>query len=268
MSTVDSLGVRDQLGALAATGSTGALDLVGPPGGTIYLRDGRVSYAECPLVNGVGELLTRSGRLTEAAWASAVATGRTGEILIERKALSAAGLELAVLSALFGAIMFQLDTAPETRFEREIGPSVGAVQAIGLDQVCVEVERRRRLLRDAWPDDTVDTTPVGPVPRLRGHHVVLTAPQWAIVASADRVLTPLDLARQLGGDPFALLLEARRLIRAGLLEPCAPVQPAEPLPRRTPRPFPHPGRDAPTVPIGILHRVRQGLEDSARPAYD
>jgi hypothetical protein len=88
--------------------------------------------------------------------------------------------------------------------------------------VCDEVDRRKRLLVDAWPDASIDTAAVVPVRRLPNQFVALTAVQWEVVANADRRRSPIDLARLLGRDTYTVLLEVRRMARTGLVEPGRP----------------------------------------------
>ena len=54
---------------------TGALVVGGHPGGTVYLIEGHVTYAESPAAPGVGELLTASGRLAGRTWQAALDAG-------------------------------------------------------------------------------------------------------------------------------------------------------------------------------------------------
>ena len=218
--------VRDALEPWCAVGATGALRVLDPPGGTVYLIRGRISYAEFAPACGVDRLLTASGRVSAEGWRAALAAGRgarrVGDALVEQGLVSPSELEVAVLSAIHGAahFLFPLDT--DVRFELGAEHVLGPVVGLDLTTVCDEVDRRRRMLADAWPDARMDSHAVVPARRLAGHHVALTGLQWEIVANADRRRTPVDLARSLGRDTFATLLEARRLARAGLVEPGRP----------------------------------------------
>jgi hypothetical protein len=197
-----------------------------PPGGAIFIVDGRLSYAECGLVSGVDKLLTASGRVPADVWRAAVAagraTGRIGDTLIADGHISRNELALSALSALMDAAFFLFDAAVGAQFEPEAVNPLGAFCKLEFAAVCAEVDRRRRLLADVWPDPAIDTAAVVPARRLRGHQVSLTAAQWEIVANADRRRSPTDLARLLGRETFVMLLEARRLARSGLIEPGRP----------------------------------------------
>lgn len=215
--------LHDALEPWCAVGATGALRLLDAPGGAVYLAEGRISYAECPPACGLDRLLTASGRLSTEVWRGALNAGRAdrkvGETLVRQGLLAPAELESLVLAALYGAAHFLVDLDSGTRFEMGAGHVVGPVVALDLRSVCRELDRRRRILDDTWPDAKLDSHAILPARKLTGHHVTLTSLQWEIVANADRRRTPIELARSLGRDTFATLLEVRRLARAGLVEP-------------------------------------------------
>ncbi|GIJ49899.1 hypothetical protein Val02_67850 [Virgisporangium aliadipatigenens] len=204
-----------------AVGATGALRAVDPPGGAVFLVDGRLVYAESPHAVGVDRLLTASGRLPAETWRAALAAGRgnrrVGDILVEQEHLTGAELELVTSAALLDAALFLFDATVPAQFEAGAGHLIGTGCALEFHDVCQELDRRRRLLDGAWPDPEIDTVPVVPARRLAGHHVGLTAVQWEIVANADRRRTPGDLARLLGRETFVMRLEVRRLAQAGLV---------------------------------------------------
>jgi hypothetical protein len=214
-----------------AVGATGALRAVDPPGGAVFLVDGRLVYAESPYSVGVDRLLTASGRLPAETWRAAMATGRinrrVGDVLVEQEHLTRAELELVTRAALLDAALFLFDATVPAQFEAGVGHLIGATCALDFHETCQELERRRRLLDGAWPDPDIDTVPVVPARRLGGHHVGLTAVQWEIVANADRRRTPGDLARLLGRETYVVRLEVRRLAQNGLVtaQPPAPAIP-------------------------------------------
>jgi len=239
--------VRAALERWCSAHGTGALRLLEPPGGALYLADGLITHAECPVAPSFHELLS--------------------------SAVSEVELEMVALSALFGAALFQLDAIVATRFDPDDPSPIETTHALEVAAFGAEIDRRWSLLTDAWPDERVDATPVRPVPRLDGHQVALTALQWEIVANAHRGLSPMELARVLGRDPFAVLLQARRMARTGLLAtaprpvPTADQPPPERdrLPRRQPtaraHQVPHRRSESPGVPVNTLLRIRRGLEE-------
>jgi hypothetical protein len=268
--------VRTVLHRWCLAGATGALRILDPPGGTVFILDGRITHAECPFTNGLTDLLTAADRVAPDAWSAAMAAGgpdhRVGDVLVERGDITGAELEVQARAALFSAALYQLPVGAPTDFETGVRHPVGTVRAVEFDHLCAEVDRRRALLSEAWPDETLDTTAVRLVRRLPGHHIALTSTQWAIIANADQLLSPLELARAMAEDTFAVLLEARRMARAGLIEVTAtapaggsprPGKEARPLPRRrgVARPVTRHRLDDPAVPVATLLRIRRGLEE-------
>jgi len=123
-----------------------------------------------------------------------------------------------VLLALYDAALVLFDAALVVQFEPGVRHPMGTQCALDLAVVGREVGRRKRLLAEAYPDAAIDTAAVLPVRRLSDQFVALTALQWEVVANADRRRSPVDLARLLGRDAFTIMLEVRRLARAGLVE--------------------------------------------------
>jgi hypothetical protein len=218
--------LRDILESWCAAGVSGALRVLDPPGGTVYLLDGGVEFAECSVAAGIERLLTASGRLPAEVWRTAVNAGRAqnrvGEQLLETGLLTTAELESVVLLSLYDAAHFLFDLDATTRFEPGARHHLGYGRPLDLKLVNQEVDRRKLLLADAWPDAAIDTAAVVPQRRLRDQCVALTALQWEVVANSDRRRTPVDLARLLGRDTFTVMLEVRRMVRSGLVEPGRP----------------------------------------------
>ncbi|MFF4161497.1 transcriptional regulator [Streptomyces sp. NPDC001678] len=225
--------------------------------GALYLADGALVHAESPVVPDVGWRLTAGGRLSRSSWEEAVAEGgpghRAGNLLVERGRLSRGELELCHLSALFDAayfVLFPLDgsqRAPD-RFLREARHWFGPVRPVPVAAVQREARRRRGLLERAWPCPEVDVSPVVPVPG-----AVRRAHPGAVLAAADGVRTPTQIAGALGRSAFATLLDVRRLAAAGLVRTPAPGTPA-------PRPAPAARVPADAPEISLLRRIRDALE--------
>jgi hypothetical protein len=218
--------LRDALEPWCAAEFSGALRVIDAPGGSVYIVDGLIEYAECPVVSGVDRLLTASGRLPADAWRAALAAGRTrlrvGDELVASGLISRVEVETVVLLALYDAAHVLFDAAVEVRFEPGVRHPLGVECRLDLAEVCREVDRRKRSLVDAWPDASIDTAAVVPARRLPNQFVALTALQWEVVANADRRRSPIDLARLLGRDTYTVMLEVRRMARVGLVEPGRP----------------------------------------------
>ncbi|GAA2495676.1 hypothetical protein GCM10010393_29630 [Streptomyces gobitricini] len=191
--------------------------------GTLYLVDGRVVHAQSPVAPGPDVLLTAGGRQP-----------RQGRI-------AAGELEICHLGALFDAAFFAL--APgrgPARFQ--YGAVHGthaarAVRPVPATDIERETLRRRELLDSVWPYPAVDAVPVVPRPAAPGQTV--TARQRALLAHADGLRTPAELAWALGRPAFHTLLEIRRLAAAGLVMTPPDPAPSDPAPRQS-HPYAHP----------------------------
>jgi hypothetical protein len=206
---------------------TGALVVGGHPGGTVYLLEGAVVYAESPAAPGVGELLTASGRLAGRTWQAALDAGtgpaRVGQLLLDQGHLTQGELELCVLGAIYDAGYFALSpAAAPVEFLDGATHWLGPVVRVDPAAVNREARRRARLLDEIHPHPQVDTAPVSPVPRAPTERITLTAPQWELLVHADGQRTPADLAQLLGRAGYATIQELRRLAALGLIEMPAP----------------------------------------------
>ncbi|GAA3345283.1 hypothetical protein GCM10020358_51780 [Amorphoplanes nipponensis] len=249
---------------------TGALVVGGQPGGTVYLTEGQVTYAESPAAPGVGELLTASGRLAARTWQAALDAGtshaRVGPILLEQGHLTQGELELCVLGATYDAAYFALGPASApVEFLAGAAHWLGRIVQVDPAAVVREARRRGRLLDEIYPHPQLDTAPVIPVPRPPVERITLTAAQWELLVHADGQRTPADLAQLLGRAGYATIQELRRLAALGLIEPPrvreragdGPDLVRPPRVRGTAVDVPRPARlpgDGPTVPIIVGQR--------------
>ncbi|RZU52650.1 hypothetical protein EV385_4525 [Krasilnikovia cinnamomea] len=262
----------------AAERWTGALVVTGRPGGTLYLTDGFVTYAESPAAPGVGELLTASGRLAARTWQAALdlgtAQGRVGQLLLDQGHLTRGELELCVHGATYDAAYFALGpVANGADFVAGQAHWLGAVLWIDAGAVDHESQRRQRLLDEIFPHPQLDSAPVTLAARLPVERVWLTATQWELIVHADGQRTPADLAQLLGRAGYATVQELRRLGALGLLEvPQPPERPAgRPEFVRLPpvrgaavnasRPIAAAGADHPSLPARADHPSAAALAD-------
>ncbi|MCZ7415808.1 MULTISPECIES: transcriptional regulator [unclassified Streptomyces] len=246
------------LGELSADRATGALT---GPGGTLYLHEGEIAYAESPLAPGVEALLTAEGRVARAAWQRAAARQgprRTiARRLVESGSIPRGELEIRCVSALFDAAYFVL--APESdggpgRFRPGAEHWLGAVRPVAAAVLAREIRRRRRLLEDLWPGPGIDTRPVVIRP---GGTARVSPRQRAVLTAADGCRTPAEIARLLGRPAFHTLVDIRRLAAAGHLAP-GPEPPDEPA--RAPRWVTDISAGSGADDIALLRRIRDGLE--------
>jgi hypothetical protein len=163
--------IRAALDRLAATAATGALRVGGQPGGTLWLVDGRVTYAETPVMPGVADRLTGTGRLPAAVWAAAWRAGRAearvGQLLLDQGHLVPGELTSRVLSTVYDAAYLLLaydDTV--ARFHPGLRHWLGPVAGVTVADLWAETDRRRRLLADPAggpaPAASVPDAPPGP----------------------------------------------------------------------------------------------------------
>ncbi|WP_228978749.1 transcriptional regulator [Streptomyces sp. DH12] len=242
--------VSPMLRRLAADRATGALVR---DHGTLYLVDGQVVHAESPVAPGLDILLAGGSDRRTAAPARA---GRIGDG--ER--------EICRLGALFDAAFFAL--APgrgPARFRYGHHPRyAGPGRPVPAAAVERETLRRRELLDSVWPYPALDAAPVVPRPAAPGQTV--TARGRALLARADGVRTPAQLAWVLGRPAFHTLLEIRRLAAAGLVETPDPAPPPAASPPPPPPAGPAGGpADTPRAPGSPAHRRPDG-PPAPRPA--
>ena len=70
--------LANELNMLAHNGASGALRIVGRPGGVVYLKNGYLTYAETSAVPDLGTRLVRSGCLTADDWRQVSQAGQPG----------------------------------------------------------------------------------------------------------------------------------------------------------------------------------------------
>ncbi|GAA0708322.1 hypothetical protein Drose_31040 [Dactylosporangium roseum] len=213
------------LGRLAEAGATGALTVIGAPGGVVFLRDGRVNAVDSPAAPGADRLLIACDKVPEAVWETI--PSQPARALVEGGHVTSAEMELCALQALCDAAFFVLSTPrPELRFASGVEHWLGADGTVATDWLCDQVERQQRMLNEVHPSEVMDYAPVVPVLRPGLDQVLLSGLQWEIVLHADGQRTPQDLAGLLGCSAYAVTLDVRRLAAAGLVEAPATEAPA------------------------------------------
>jgi hypothetical protein len=207
----------DVLRVLAVSRSTGALEIRGAPGGTIFLHDGDVTFAEAPGAPRVPEPDT---------------TGRRAFVSAVRDAVLETGLILLTAPPGGERPLFRPGRSDRT----------GAACRFGVDAVLAEVERRAAGLADLGvaPDAGLRLRGLR-----RGRSVVLTADQWALVAAFDGVETPRRLAWRSGRSLSATVSAIAALVRDGAVAPAEPAPGPPVTPATAPSPFP------PTSPLPL-----------------
>jgi hypothetical protein len=235
--------LRESLTRSAAVELTGVLQVIGDPGGTIYLSGGGVVGVKTPGAPSLEVLVLRSERVPEDGWdaafsASAAGTSMSAE-LTTRGLIGAGELEAllrtAVADALFALAYGYVD---------QCRPEPGAVSVLlpldppaTADSLLAEAERRMAVLA-AIPDlDGYRRARVEPVPGAVAPGTVLGGGRDELLALANGRRTPRDLAFALGRGVYATTLQLTRMQQEGLLMTTS-LRAGPPLPAGSPRPTP------------------------------
>jgi len=232
-----------RLRKLSAAKSTGMLPFSGHGEGGIFLRDGRVVYAESTRTPGCREGgLAALGLDPAAPPDPATRVGLPGP---PNGAPHAFGRIAAGLAAAEATIDASLDLlATESRYAKfrpgEM-PSAGQFCDIGLETLLGEIERRRRVFRQLASVVTADTTVVRD-PQMSSPSLQVSSLQWSLLLRVRGGATPRGLAMELCRGVFGTTIEVYRLIVLGLL--------SAPTPPTLPGPPTHPGPSGQRKPNG------------------
>jgi hypothetical protein len=222
----------ESLAKSAADGLTGVLQVVGDPGGTIYLTDGEVVGVKTPGAPSLEVIVLRSGRIPDDGWDAAFAAAAGGTAMTAERA--------AVADALFVLACGYVDQC-----RVETGP---VAVLLPLDPpaevgwLLAEAERRMNVLA-AIPGLTgYQRARVEPAPEVITAGAVLGGGRDELLALANGRRTPRDLAFALGRGVYATTLELGRMQHEGLLVTTS-HRASPPLPA-PPRASTAPARDA------------------------
>ncbi len=182
-----------RLSRLADSGQTGALRVPGDFGGTIYLDEGMIVYAESRRTPGPAQWNARPG---SPGWGYVV-----------RETMMDAALEL--LSGRPRPGLRQ----PFREAER---PESGGADGVSLGDLLAEVERRQEILEQLAEHVTADTA-VTRNALLDLPRVQVSELQWALLIRVGDGATPRELAWELGGSVFGTTIEIFRLLVLRLL---------------------------------------------------
>lgn len=192
--------VARELEALALDGASGAMEVHGSPGGTIYIDGGRVTFAESPATPGLAARLTGSWLVPAAAWSDLPdpddPNAELGGILTGRGLIAEDELRSVLYSAALDAIMAL--TAPAagesivawTRFTSRAWHWAGSLISIDVPSVRAEVVRRAERL--ASYGILAGSCPA--LSELRGSWAVVSPEQWTLADRIDGQSTIRELA--------------------------------------------------------------------------
>jgi hypothetical protein len=253
--------VLDVLRLLAVSRSSGALELRGSPGGTIFLHEGAITYAETPGVPPVRRAYPADPQLPSAIRSAVVEVGLT------------------------------LLAGPNQDGERPLfRPGhqhwTGLACRIGVEALLFEIADQREYFRSLGVglNDQIRLCSVSP-----GRAVVLSRQQWALAAGLSGSQSALSVARGSGVPLGATIANLAALVQAGVAtvattattatastgsaDPirAAPAHTADPSaspvlpsfgpisavpPRRSQAPGPAPAGGTAAAPVRLPHRVR------------
>ncbi|HEY2237612.1 MAG TPA: hypothetical protein VGI21_02425 [Streptosporangiaceae bacterium] len=215
--------LRESLTSSAAVGLTGVLQVIGDPGGTVYLSGGEIIGIKTPGAPSLEVLVLKSGRVPEDGWEaafSAAAAGTTMSAELITRGLIGAGelealLRTAVADALFVLACGYVDQCrPEPGPVSVLLPLDPPAEAAWL---LAEAERRMNALA-AIPGLTgYQRARVQPAPGVVPADLILGGGRDELLALANGRRTPRDLAFALGRGVYATTLELGRMQHEGLL---------------------------------------------------
>lgn len=192
--------VAERLDALARDGASGAMEIDGGPGGTIYLEDGYITFATSPAVPDLAARLIGSGRLSGDQWSQLLDEshpyGWIGTVLVERSFISKDDLRSVLRSVALDAITAL--TAASAG-----GPIVAGIRftplawhwarsMLRLDAGSVRAEVVGRAGRLTRRDVPVAARPT--LSDLDRRWAVVTREQWVLARKIDGVASVQDLA--------------------------------------------------------------------------
>ena len=268
--------IASELAGLGRSGASGAVEIEGQPSGIVYLRHGRLAFAESPAVPDLGTRLIRSRRLPPGVWDQIARDhhpdGAVGAALVGRALITRAELQRLLQSIAFDSLLAL--TAPFAgecsvtgiRLAPQRSHWAQTVLAMDVASVRLHLEHMTRQL--AWYDVTPRWRPQWSA---RSHpEALVNSGQRAIASLIDGRTTVGDLAWRGGLSLHETMESVGQLVRAGTCTLSAPYAvPGPPgnggLPRRAQLTGARatPQVRATPLELGLLQRVRQGLERMA-----
>lgn len=272
---------------------TGAVEVEGGPGGTLFLRDGLVGAVETPAAPSARSLLLRSERIGEQDWEAVLASvAEHGDLAAEltgRGLITAAELSVVCTAAVFdGAFAMALQPVTGWRTHAERSPELAAWPGQEPARLTEETASRLRILRERVSSvGEFARTPVRPAQRTDLDRIGIRRRELLLGANGRR--TPRDLAFALGRGVYPVMLDlaglsARRFVaresdpppprplltaRAADRPPAPGTAADAPLPRRRPGTNLPPGRPPrnhpPSERPGAVSQTGTSLPEESAP---
>jgi hypothetical protein len=274
--------ISAELSLLAQQRASGALEIVGSPGGMVFLSGGYLTYAESPAIPDLRTRLIRSQRISVDQWNEIVASdgnrGGVGALLVSGDVVSRNELRNLLWSVALDALValtlpVQAGPPADVRFWPRRSPWVGSLLRLDVaaawDDVSQKAERltRREIPAEGCPQ-------LRPLPH---PWTVVTSEQWAVAWQLDGLATVRDVAWRNGYALYDTLEWVGDLVQAGLCTvvpptgvapavtalPLPPLAPLPPLPPLAPLALPSPVAESPLLPLRQRGESLAGRPDDA-----
>jgi hypothetical protein len=224
--------IAGELARLAQQRASGALEIGGRLGGTIFLSGGYLAFAEASIVPDLRSRLISSQRLSADEWIEVTDSDRVhggiGTLLVSREILTIHELRALLRSIALDALIALVTMLPSAEFSADgiqFWPRrshwVGSLLRLDVASVWSDVEQRaerlatRGILADACPH----------LRDLDRPGAVVRGGQWIVACQSDGLATVKDLAWR-NGFPLCDALDwVGDLVQAGL---CSLTTPATP----------------------------------------
>jgi hypothetical protein len=203
---------------------TGALHVVGNPGGVFHLRHGSVVAVDTPGAPGVGALLVRSGRVSEVDWTIALQAEAAGQWpeaeLVARGLLGSAELRvmcmMAVQDAIFAIVAGTMEGYSVSG--ESAGAALPSVQGTDPGGLLQDAARRLDALAALPRTVSPNRERVLPVPGADRLVAPLMTGRRKILSFANGRRSARDIAFMAGRGVYAVTVEISRMLSEGLLE--------------------------------------------------
>jgi hypothetical protein len=259
--------ISAELSLLARQRASGALEIIGNPGGMVFLSGGYLSYAESPAIPDLRTRLIRSQRISVDQWNEIVASdgghGGVGALLVSGDVVSRSELRNLLWSVALDALVALTLPGPASplagvRFWPRRSPWVGSLLRLDVAAVWDDVSQKaERLTRREIPAEGC--------PQLRpmAHPwAVVTSEQWTVAWQLDGLATVRDVAWRNGYALYDTLEWVGDLVQAGL---CTVVPPTGVAPAVTALPPPPLALPAPVAESPLLPLRQRGESLVGRP---
>jgi hypothetical protein len=226
--------ISAELSVLAQQRASGALEIIGNPGGMVFLSGGYLTYAESPSIPDLRTRLIRSQRITADRWNDIIASDQDqvgiGALLVSSDVISRGELRDLLWSVALDALValtLPVPAGPQVRvrFWPRRSHWVGSLLRLDVASAWSDVRRKtERLARREIPAEGCPQ-----LHRMTRPWAVVRSEQWAIAWQLDGLATVRDLAWRNGYALYDTLELVGDLVQAGLCTVSPPVAVAVPV---------------------------------------